>query len=63
MFLIFGNGVWSSPSGASTEFQIIMDDMTIVNDVKLCLACYFSLIIKNGSMKCNIIGLPFSGGP
>ena len=63
MFLIVGNGVWPSPTGTSTKFQIIMDDMTIVNDMEFCLPGYFPFIIENGAMESYIIGLPFSGGP
>ena len=63
MLLVFGNGVWSSPTGTSTEFQIIMNHMTIVNDVKLCLAGNIPILIENGAMECYILGLPFSGTP
>ena len=63
MLLIFGNGVLPSPSGASTEFQIVMNHVTVVNDVKLCLAGYFPILIENGAVESNILGLPFSRTP
>ena len=60
VFLIFGNRVRASPSSSTTKLEIVMNHMTIVNDMKFCLSGNLSLIVKHWTMKSNIISLPLS---
>ena len=59
MLFVFRNGVRSPPTGSATEFQVIMDHMSVVHHVKLGLADDLTLIIKDRPMKGDVISLPF----
>ena len=59
MLFVLRNGVRSPPTGSATEFQVIMNDMSVVHHVKLGLADDLTLIIKDRPMKGDVISLPF----
>ena len=59
--LVFGGCVWAIPAGATPEFDVVVNDMAVVNDVEFGAADDLALVVKFRAGEGDVVGLPLTG--